>query len=327
MSGFTGGGGSVAGVDDLRASVALNFFMDAVDHGRDVIEIANGRIDEFESEDGVDGAASDGVEYDAAADHYAFGVSEGVAGVVPDATAAPSSPWATVAIEAYNRIPNDATVTHLGSIFGASYDVTLAIVLRNSANNYTNVAEVSGTNGGSGVLEYLALASPFVVPATGDYYVLVRVTSGGGASRATKNSIVTGGGGGAISGTFSLVNEESSFSFGTGWKVQSQDPAFLVSGAETALAVPARGYGVLWVENLGGAVVNDDFGMDLSRDDGDTWETVALVERATVGGWTLYSGDLAYVECAAETAMRYRVWTGPGGVEISAKAVSDQWGE
>lgn len=65
---------------------------------------------------------------------------------------------------------NDATVLRLAVYCATARNFTVKIAKRNSAGNYDIVVSEAMTHGGTG-WEYHTLATPYVVPSTGDYYV------------------------------------------------------------------------------------------------------------------------------------------------------------
>jgi hypothetical protein len=66
-------------------------------------------------------------------------------------------------------VDNGATVTSIGYYTTGAKSITVKLFRRNSVNNYTVVAEKDYSHLGSG-WEDVTLDTPYIVPATGDYY-------------------------------------------------------------------------------------------------------------------------------------------------------------
>jgi len=63
--------GTTESLDSLKTNMALNFFLDAIDHARSIQNLQDGWIDQFEDQTGIDDPNSTGESYDASNDLYA----------------------------------------------------------------------------------------------------------------------------------------------------------------------------------------------------------------------------------------------------------------
>ena len=72
-----------------------------------------------------------------------------------------------------HRLPNGATITHIGHNATVAQSYNYGVAERASANNFTLVSAVeSFLHGGTG-MEFKTLATPIVVPDTGDFYIVL----------------------------------------------------------------------------------------------------------------------------------------------------------
>lgn len=319
MSGFFGGG-SVQGLEDLRASVAYNFFLDAVDHGRDVIAVAGGRVDEFETQSGVDDVASTGETYDATGDYYHNPGSETSENSGAAMSTFQNNP--TSYVHRSFAVDNSKTVTAMAlTNVNASGNAKLMIVLENSATNFTVVHEETFAFDNSG-LQKKTFASSYQVPASGTYRAAVYVAYGphsisGSTFAASYKS-------GELTGTEEISAGPVQVPELTVYYTEDAPVLEIISEAQTAAAVPDTGYVTAWIEPRNGGTVNTDFGVDVSRDDGATWDAVDLEVRGALSVGSIYFGDVAFTGAASDQ-MRWRAWAN-AGTEIRLHAMSDNWG-
>ena len=73
-----------AALTSVKANLALNFFLDSIDSSRAIQYLADGFVDQFEDQTGVDDPNSTGETYDAGSDYYGNGGTPGTPGVPVD---------------------------------------------------------------------------------------------------------------------------------------------------------------------------------------------------------------------------------------------------
>jgi hypothetical protein len=244
------------------------------------------------------------------------GVSEGgglSAPVTMTPIAAPANvhgPYGYTVIGLDQRLGNGKTITRLGCITTAAVSVTMVIAQADGDGNFTRVASVALTHTGSGTYEYAELATPFVVPGTGDYYVACSkpATSMAAFMEYAGYSGVHQYESGLLPEASSATSFTSNYGAGLGWTERTGTYAYTIPCSPALAAVPSEARKLPALSLASGAAEEaftapDDFAAlapaSVSRSGDEFTVTCAPValaagtRRVAVGlaggGWSAYS--------------------------------------
>jgi hypothetical protein len=91
-----------------------------------------------------------------------------------------ATPWLSLSMS--GAIPNGRTVAAIGTKMNRATGVVVAVLQRTSSGSFLVVDVATGQHSGSSDWEYVSLDTPFAVPATGDYRLLVYPTLAGSSN-------------------------------------------------------------------------------------------------------------------------------------------------
>lgn len=207
------------------------------------------------------------------------------------------------------KLNNSQTVTQLGfySRTTTSITITLMIAKRNSPGNYDIVASEAHTYsvGADGWIDR-TLTTPYAVPASGDYYVVIRTS-------ATTASAVWAGTAdrlyytGTPSGTGVTFTEGAGNRIGTRATQITGSNNVTVSSVSVATSAPQTWAMVFAFAKLNTAVLNTDFIMSVSRN-ASTYLNLTMIEKySRPDGTKLYvSGKISITGITSGTNNRWR---------------------
>lgn len=238
-------------------------------------------------------SGSSGYTYVSAAPSYYGSQSAATTGNTRASDGSPGSSW-TYTDRAYS-IPNSVTVTSLGIWSNAtSGNGTLYIMERTSAGNYAVRASQAVTFTATGWID-VTLSSPYVVPASGTFYVgawcnaSVGVTSSG--AFATYN--------GQASGSFSASETSGSMHVTRVTYTSGASNMTLLSPAVSVSAAPSYAdLYFLYKDDSGSAVLGTDLTVELSGN-GSVW--VAATISSLIGA-VGYDGTYSVLRARANVS-------------------------
>lgn len=321
-----GDGSALTGVETsdsvARANIVLNAFRLAVQGGLSVQNMVDGVVDEFEDETGVDTGASTNERYDDGGDFY-----DSVSFTTETSTQASSfSPGLDKTyIDKAWTVDNDGRVTKLGLKTNHASTGTLFVLENTSGTNYAVRASVAFNHTGGDTFEYFALATPYDVPASGNFYVAVTQATGtttstsatASAARSYMNSVPSGE-------TNAFTDDTNPSLLGAAEYGDVQDMT-LFANAATASAQPTDAFIVLWQQDVDAVTLNTDLKAHASRDGGTTWTQVTLAEEASLGGsGRILAGTADVSAQPAGTAMKWKLET-LNAKEMKIHGVGLEW--
>ena len=302
-----------------RANILLNAFRLAVVGGLSVQAMADGVVDEFEDQTGVDDAASTGEIYNVDNDYYSAGaippsdfVPAMSAYTADGVTISASADNGDLAWKAFNdsqsswwqsQIDPNSTPQWLKVDFGAGNSkVATKYTLTPAYDSSTGLAPGTWTFDGSNndsTWTQLDAQSGILMPtvgikreftfsnATAYRYYRIRITA-----RAYSYPAIAIGEmeiyGGAPPVAIDMV---------------------LISETFTALVQPNEAFIVMWQEDVNAITLNADLKAWASRDGGASWSQATLTEEAVLSTGRILTGSAALSGQPAGVAMRWKVTT------------------
>ncbi|MGP9819167.1 hypothetical protein ACTZWW_04050 [Salinarimonas sp. NSM] len=217
----------------------------------------------------------------------------------------------TLTLDRAWAVNNEEIITDLGVRAAVAGDYTLQIVQRTSAGNYTVVASVVLTHTGGGGFEYARLASPYTVPASGDYHVAVhRVGSLGTNSRSTagNRAVSTVASAAAVGGTYAGLTEDSNIVVPVAARRVGGNNVNFRPVATTISADPDDVLGYFAILPINFATIGTNVLIDFSIDGGTTWAAAAVETLGALGatGEIMFRA-LADVSGQTGTSLLYRL--------------------
>lgn len=207
------------------------------------------------------------------------------------------------------KLNNSQTVTKLGFYSRAtgSITITMMIAKRNSPGNYDIVASEAHTfsAGADGWIDR-TLTTPYAVPATGDYYVVIKTsaTTASAIWAGTANRMFFSG---TASGAGVTFTEDGGNRIGTRATQISGSTNVTVSSVPIVTSAAQNWAMVFAFAKLNTAVLNTDFIMSVSRN-GAAYLATTLVEKySRPDGTKLYvSGKIDITGIASGTNNRWK---------------------
>ncbi|MCD1266084.1 hypothetical protein B5M44_19250 [Shinella sumterensis] len=316
--------GTVAAGDDPRFTSGGNtrnealLALEIADLKGSRLGMIGGVADAFDDETGVDTVGSVNAAYDAANDWY-----------MPVAPAAQtdgngSSTTGASLFTLISRVfalRNGEKMVSIGVQTNVANDVTVKIVQRNSATNYTVLQSHTFAHPGGGWFDFL-LPVPFDVPASGTFHV--------GAVQIAGQTILTRSAARAYLAGDAPVGPATS-----GWTEDSSGARpmrasylptnmSLKSVSYTAQVAPTKGRLSLQIAS-GAPTINVDLLADISRDGGITWTTANLALASSFLGIDMFEAQNIDISAQPSgTAMQWRVRT-QNNKPIAVSGVVMQW--
>ncbi|MFC1729751.1 LamG-like jellyroll fold domain-containing protein [candidate division KSB1 bacterium] len=151
--------------------------------------------------------------------------------VAPATNTAGAATSTATYINLLTRVPNSATVTEIGYSCSNTTDLTIGIVERTGAGAFTYGTSKAISHTGTG-MEWVTLDSPYVVPDTGDYYMVVAGDLGTvGDMHYSANAHAATNANAYTSGSFSGLTEGSSYAMALAYKADKT--GWVVNGTIT----------------------------------------------------------------------------------------------
>lgn len=272
-----------------------------------ILNIAQGFVDVFEDESGVDTATSTDETYDASGEYYHNGGES-----QENVSSAAGSSTVTASYTLVDRswaVDNGAVVSKLRIYATAAFSGKAKICLENSSTNFDVVVDESISHTGSGWEEF-TLTSPYAVPASGTYRIAA-YSSGASAgprraatlARSYKSGDITG------AGQTGFVADNSGDLWLLGVVYSALTDFTLVSSVATAAAEPGTINVVLQHEPVDSVTLNTDCTIEVSIDGGTTWATGTLEIAASNNGVNILAADDIDVSSQTGTSVKYRFKT------------------
>ncbi|MEP3475850.1 MAG: DUF2793 domain-containing protein [Hyphomicrobiales bacterium] len=283
----------------------------------DTLEIIDGIADPFNDETDVDTSVSTGAIYNASNDLYSSDSNE-VSGGHSDGSQGGAG---VTYLDRTWALMNGNTVNSLGVYSTDAQNITAKIAKRNSAGNYDIVASEVFSHTGTG-WEYVNLATPYVVPSSGNYHVCSHCASNiNRSSQSVARSTFVGE---AIGTTVSM-----SESTGNTSRVAARYAAtniLLQSEGFTANTAPSSARLLFQIKPLDSIIINTDVIGEVSRDGGATFTSVTLIEKiAYSNGTKLFESEAVDLSGQPSgTSMKWKLETANNkSVEIRGAVL--QW--
>lgn len=321
--------GNTAQIEANSANILLLAVRLAIQESATRWGMFKGFVDDFVDQSGVDLTASTGETYDAGTDVY----RNGVAGSDETSAGSPTSAGGfsgAIFVDRSWSVDNGKTVSHVAfSSNTAAGDYDVYIFERIGSGSYTPRAKIASVSHPGGLaVTYFELASAYVVPATGDFYIGVDTQShssqgvtAGAVVRAARNS----------------ADLTVDTNYASGWTEETNTTVYvgvryaeitetmtLVSEPETVSPAPTSARAIVLAKTAGGITLPGDLAVSISRDNGVTWTAGTL---SLLGD---YDADIeAFVTNVVDisgqpsgTSLRLRAVTADGKlIELSTWAV------
>ena len=305
--------GIVSGASDgERANIMLNAFRISVNGGLTVQNMADGVVDEFEDETGVDTVTSANETYDASGDFYwnplgvGSQIAQGTGTAIGDMTATGglAAAFDSNTSQATTAGASKAATTnaYIGKDYSAAAQSISQVKVYSSTNSdfTSGVGAVTltlrGKNGSppSAYNDGTSLGS-VVHTNTSSQNILTIASDNDGPWDYAWVSMEYGS-------SISLYMCEVEF-----YNATPPSNMTLVSEASAALAQPDTGYITLWQEDVDSATINTDLTVEVSRDGGVTWDLITLAAEATLASGRVLAGSVTLTSTG--TSMKYRIKT------------------
>jgi len=308
-------------LDQTQINVALNTLRQIVEAGFSVLSMADGWADHFTDQDGIDGAVTSGMAYDAAGDFWYL------TGSLP--ASSPAFGGSVVGVNAANGVDGDAgTYAQVTTLPNWSGTAALAdrLIYTADLGSVKSLTEIALT----GQFNYAEANPAFALIYSEDGSAW---TSAGSADFAVNSVTETI----TLTGSFSaryigIAGAQNNYG-GTGQDFRidelrgsdGSETGSLVSVDFSAEAQPSRGRVIALLDYENDPDAGTDFDIGMSRDDGVTFTDGALTDRGVfLGTVRIVTADIDLSAQDSGTDMRWRVTN--SGVVVPVHAAFFQWG-
>lgn len=206
------------------------------------------------------------------------------------------------------KLNNSQLVTHLGFYTRntGSITITMMIAKRNSPGNYDIVASEAHTYSAVEGYIFRQLTTPYMIPATGDYYVVIKTsaTTASAVWAGTADRLFYSG---TASGAGVTFTEGAGNRIGTAAIQVSGSNNVVVSSVPIVTSAPQTWAMMFAFAKLNTAVLNTDFIISVSRN-GSAYQAVTLTEKySRPDGTKLYvSGKISITGIASGVNNRWK---------------------
>lgn len=179
-------------------------------------------------------------------------------------------------------------VATIGIYNSIAQTMSVKILLRNSASNYTVVVTQSVAHPGTGWYD-ATLTSPYTVPASGSYYLGAYSPSGAPAVTA---AVVRAYISSDLTGTSGGFTEDTNVAFPMRYGfVSTTNNLTVASTALTAASAPSSAKLVARVKEIDSLALNADLIFAVSRDGGATYGAFTMTDKFTASAIAVYESD------------------------------------
>ncbi len=331
----TGDGSNLTGIatgatDAQKANIALNAFRIAVNGGVSVQNMADGVVDEFTDETGVDTVTSTNETYDATNDYYhnnaaiaqiAQATGTAIGNMTNGGALAAAFDSNEDQAQGATAQGSNGTLGTIGKDYGAGFEKVIkqVTVISSTDQGFMSTANSSITIDVYGTTDGTATGGTLIgtTGAFTDGSVKTTKVIDCSANTTAWRSFYT-----AISAVASntpLMAEVKAYEPGT------PPDMTLLGTAFTALAQPGNAFLVLWHETVDAVTLNTDLKAWASRDGGATWTQATLTLAASLSGnEQILTGSVDISAQPAGTSMKWKIET-LTHKEQRLRGVSQQW--
>jgi hypothetical protein len=317
-----GDGSGLTGIDSVpdwvRQSTSINTMWRLAEQGKSYFSLANVLIDEFEDESGIDTGSSSGQTYDSVNDLYSPTMTYGTTTLCSGGTPSVSSVYAGQASNVFDGSAATYWVSNTTSApWWVQYAFASAVIVRKyevtdwyTASNAPTNWQFQGSNDAGATWDTLDTQTGMGAAAVS------------GSSRAFEIENNT-----AYTSYRLYITANYNATTQTGVAEIKMfdgtlDDMHLVSASVSAAEVPDTM--IIMVRTGLTDTVNTDYMVDVSRDGGTTWTTVALESIFVENAHTYFEGAAIVSAQPTGASLKYRVRT-DNGVDADVKAVAMSW--